>query len=74
MVVCTDLPGKEPHGQVGMDRMTISGSLGDLMVSTLTRNARDVGLIPALSAIVPIFITTHNTGAMTRILLKLCPA
>ena len=37
--------------------MVTSGSLADIIDSTLTRSARDVGLIPALGAIFPIFIT-----------------
>ena len=41
--------------------MVASGNLGSVMVSTQVRNARDVGSIPALGAIFPIFITPHNT-------------
>ena len=37
--------------------MVTPGSLGGVIVSTLARNARDVGLIPALGIILPIFIT-----------------
>ena len=37
--------------------MVTAGSLDGLMVSTLARNARDVGSIPALGTIFPIFIT-----------------
>ena len=37
VVVCTDLAGKEPHRQLGMGRVMTSGSLGDVMVSILTR-------------------------------------
>ena len=32
VVVCTDLSGKEPHRQVGVDRVVILGSLGGVMV------------------------------------------
>ena len=40
-----------------------SGSLDGVMASTLARNARDVGLSPALGAIVPIFTPhPHDTG------------
>ena len=46
VVVCTDISGKEPHRQVGVGRVVTSGS----------PDARDVGLIPALGAIFPIFI------------------
>ena len=48
VVVCTDISGKEPYRQVAVTRVVTSGSLGDEMISTLTHNARDMGLIPAL--------------------------
>ena len=48
VVVCTDLSGKEPHIHIGMSR-----SLCGVMVSTLARNARDVGSIPALGTTFP---------------------
>ena len=35
VVVCTDLSAKEPHRQVGVDRVMISGSLGGVMVSVV---------------------------------------
>ena len=53
-VVCTDLSAKEPHRQAGM---VTSGSLGGVMVITPAPNARQVGSIPALGKIFPIFIT-----------------
>ena len=42
--------------------------------STLICNARDVGSIPALGTVFSIFHfhLTHDTGAMNRILYKLC--
>ena len=46
LVIYTDLSDKEPRRQVGVGRVVISGSLGGLMVNTLARNARAVGLIP----------------------------
>ena len=55
VVVCTDFSGKELHRQVGVDRVSTSGSLGGVMVSTLAWNARNVGLIPTLDMF-PIFI------------------
>ena len=33
VVVCTDLSGKEPHTEVGVGRVIVSGSLGGVMVS-----------------------------------------
>ena len=48
VVVCADLSRKEPHRQVGMDKVVISGSLGDVIVSKLDWNARDLGSIPIL--------------------------
>ena len=54
---CTNIPGKEPHIQVDVSSVVTPGSIGGVMVSTLARNVRDVGLIPALGAIFHIFIT-----------------
>ena len=51
--------------------MVTSGSLGTVLVSTLAWNARDVGLIPALGAIFPIFITLTTLVVVTIILYKL---
>ena len=56
-VVCTDLSGKELYRQVGNGRVMTLGSLGDVMVSTLAQNARDMGSIAALGAIFAIIIT-----------------
>ena len=42
IVISTDLSGKELHKQVGGRSMAASGSLAGIMVSTWTRNARDV--------------------------------
>ena len=35
VVVCTELSGKEPHRQVGVGMVVISGCLGDVMVSVV---------------------------------------
>ena len=43
--------------EVGVGIVVKSGSLGGIMDSTLSRNARDVGIIPTLGTIFPIFIT-----------------
>ena len=56
VVVCNDLSGKQPHRQVGVDRVVTLGSLSGEMVSTLARLARDVGSIPTLGILFPIFI------------------
>ena len=56
-VILIVFSGTEPHWQVGMGSMMISGNLGGVMVSTLARNARHVDSIPALGTIFPIFIT-----------------
>ena len=42
----SDLPGKEPHRQVDVDRVRSSVRLGGVIVSTLVRNARGVGSNP----------------------------
>ena len=58
IVVYRDLLDKEPHKQVGVDKVMASGSRGSVMVNTLpTRLTRGGGSIPTLGAIVPIFIT-----------------
>ena len=62
VVVCTDRSGKDPHRQAGVDRVVISGSLGVVMVSALTWNARNMGSSPPLGTIFPIFHHTHDTG------------
>ena len=67
--VCTDLSSKEPHRQVGMDRMVTSGSLGGEMVSILAQNARDVGSIPTLGAIFSHF--RHPPPFMTLVALTM---
>ena len=60
-MACSDLSSKEPQREVGVDRVMTSGSLGGVMVW----NTRDVGSIPALGAIFPIFITPTTLVAMT---------
>ena len=70
-VLCIDLSGKEPNRQVGVDRVVASGSLGDVMVSALPRNANNVGSIPVLGAIFPIFTHTHTHTDHTTILVLL---
>ena len=39
----TDLSSKEPHRQMSMDRVIVSGNLHDVIVSTLAWNVRGVG-------------------------------
>ena len=60
--VCTDLSGKEPHGQVGVGRMVTAGSPHGVIVSTVAQNARDVAFwaIPAPGTF-PIPITLNDT-------------
>ena len=65
VVVCTDLFDKELHRLEEVGRVVTSGSIGDVMVSKLAQNARDVGSIP-------IFIPLMILVAMTMILYKLC--
>ena len=62
VVVCTHFSGKEPYRHVGMGRLVTSGSLCDVMVSTLTRNTRDVGLVPALRTMFSHFHHTDDIG------------
>ena len=56
LVVCTDLSGEELLRQGCVGRVVASGSLPGVMLSTLARNARDVGSIPTLSTIFPMSI------------------
>ena len=59
-VICTEHSGEEPDRQAGVGSNVTSVSLGDVMVSTLTRNVRDVSSIPGLGTIFHIFII-HTT-------------
>ena len=56
VVVYTDVWSNELHRQVGMGIVVTSGTSW-CNCSTLARNARDVGLVPTLGTIIPIFIT-----------------
>ena len=68
-MVCTELLGKERHRQV--DRVMTSGRLGDVAISTLAQNERDMGSILALTAIFPIFITSMTILMMMTVLISL---
>ena len=57
VVVSTDLSDKELQRHVDMGSMVISKSLEGVVSGTLVQNARDVGSIPALGTIFPIFVT-----------------
>ena len=70
-MVCTDLSDQEPHIQLGMGKVVTSGSLSGDMVSTQACNARDVGLVPILGILFLGFITSRNTGVVTRFLVWL---
>ena len=41
VVVCTELSGKEAQRQVDAGKVVTSGSIGGIMVSRMTQNARD---------------------------------
>ena len=71
VVVSTDLSRKEPKRRAGVCRVVTSEIIDDVMVSTLTLNTRDVGSIPALDVIFPIFITPMTLVSVTMILYKL---
>ena len=60
------------HIQVSVGSMVTAGSLGGVMVSTLTRNARDVGSISALGPVFPIFIIPMTLVPLIRILSTIC--
>ena len=56
-VVVGRTEGKELYRHVGVDIVVTVGGLDGVKVSILTRNAKDVGSIPALGRIFPSFIT-----------------
>ena len=53
-----------------MDKVITSGSLDGVIVSSLVRNERDIGSIPAQGAIFPIFITPTTLVAVTCFMYK----
>ena len=53
-------PGKDSRTQVGVDRVVKSGRHSGVMASTLAWNTRDVGSIPDLGALFPIFPSPHE--------------
>ena len=71
VVVCTVLSGKALHRPVDMGIMVTSWKHMWWNGSTLARNARDVGLNPALCTVFPIVVPPMTMFAMTRILYKL---
>ena len=54
----TDLLDKKQHRQVAMGTLVTPWKHDCQMLSTLAQNTRDVGSIPTLGAIFPIFINT----------------
>ena len=60
IVVCAYLSGKELHRQIGVGIVAKSGSQGDVMVSTLAWNTKNVRLISTLGTIFSIFITVSH--------------
>ena len=69
-VLYTDLSSEKPDQHVCKGNMVISGSLGDIVVSTLAQNIRDVSLIHTQGVTFPIFITPPQ-HCMTMILYML---
>ena len=55
-----------------MGRVLTTESLGGVMVSTLAQNARDVGSIPDLGALFPIYVRHLTLVAMTMIQAVCC--
>ena len=55
VVVCTDLIDLEQLRQVGVYMAMTSRSLSGKMIRTLAWNLRDVGSIPVLGTLFPIF-------------------
>ena len=71
VVVCTHLPDRELHRQVGRSRVVKSGSLDGVMVNTLAQNVRDVGSIPTLGTIFPFVNTSTRLVSITTIMYNL---
>ena len=57
--------------QAVVGRVVATGNLDGVMVSTLAQNARNMGSIPVLDAIFPIFIIHKTVIAMTMILYRI---
>ena len=57
LVVCTVIVYKEPHGQVDVDRVIASGTLGSVMVTVSLGMARSGDLSPVLGQIFPIYMS-----------------
>ena len=71
IVDSTNLSGKKLYRQVGVERVMTPVSLDGIMVNALAQNGRDIGLIPTLGAIFPIFTTPTTLVDVTVILYKL---
>ena len=57
LLMTNDLLGKEPHEHVDVDRPMPQGTLGDVIVITLDKDARDVDSDSAIGTIFTIFLT-----------------
>ena len=71
VVVCTDVSGKEPHRQVFVKRVMISGSQGSVIVGTQARNERGVCSSPALGEMFTIYVTLMTYVTLIPPLLEL---
>ena len=71
-VVCTDLSVKEPCKQVGVDRVIASENLDRLMVRMLDRNGKKCQFESCSRSNISYIHHPDYTGAMTRILYKVC--
>ena len=67
----SDLTGKELHRLVGIG-LVLTSIRRVYLVSTLAQNGRDVGSIPTLDTIFPIFIKPMTRVVLIMIPYKLC--
>ena len=66
-VVCTNFPGKEPHGDVGgLDNVVTSGTMGGVMVSKLAWMQWMWVRFPLIGTPFPIFITSTIIDNVTN--------
>ena len=66
-MICTELSGKEPYRQIGVDWMIVSRRLSGVVISMLPKGGKKAGFDPALGAVFPISSPTHHCFHITCI-------
>ena len=62
LVACPDLPDKESHIQLGLDCVMTLRNIDDVIVGTLAHHVTNIGLSPALGAVVPNLLTAMTVA------------